>query len=157
MAKKDKNGDAILISPLRFVPDAPLNYKVSKNEVHTPIIQSTILKKENIITDTLELQRRASFTATRYLESPDWGLVVKIDKKEAFAPLDNLRYLIIITGTIISILVIIASLVIGKSISRPIIGLRDASKEIANGNLDIILNENDNLDLDENKGKDKQG
>ncbi len=153
VAKKDKNGDAILISPLRFVPDAPLNYKVSKNEVHTPIIQSTILKKENIITDTLDYRGEPVLAATRYLESPDWGLVVKVDKKEAFAPLDNLRYLIIITGTIISLLVIIASLAIGKSISRPIIRLRDASKEIANGNLDIILNENDNLDLDENKGK----
>ena len=61
--------------------------------------------------------------------------------------------MIIITGTIISVLVIIASLVIGKSISKPIIRLRDASKEIANGNLDIILNETDNLDLDENKDK----
>jgi signal transduction histidine kinase len=153
VAKKDKNGDAILISPLRFVSNAPLNYKVSKNEVHTPIIQSTILKKENIITDTLDYRGEPVLAATRYLEYPDWGLVIKVDKKEAFAPLDNLRYLIIITGTIISISVIIASLVIGKSISRPIIRLRDASKEIANGNLDIILNETDNLDLDENKGK----
>ena len=52
MAKKDRNGDAILISPLRFVSNAPLNFTVSKNEVETPIIQATILKKENIITDT---------------------------------------------------------------------------------------------------------
>ena len=54
VAKKDKNGDAIIISPLRFVSDTPLNFKVSKNQVQAPIIQATILKKENIITDTLD-------------------------------------------------------------------------------------------------------
>ena len=54
MAKQDKDGDALLISSLRFVPDAALNYKVSKNDVHSPIIQSTILKKENIIKDILD-------------------------------------------------------------------------------------------------------
>ena len=44
MWQNRKNGDAILISPLRFVSYAPLNYKVNKNEVHTLIIESTILK-----------------------------------------------------------------------------------------------------------------
>ena len=53
-AKRDKNGDALLIISLRFVSDAPLNFKVSKNEVHTPIVQATILKKEKILTDTLD-------------------------------------------------------------------------------------------------------
>src|SRR5919112_1312836 len=155
VAKKDKNGDAILISSLRFVSDAPLNYKVSRNEVHSPIIQSTILKKENIITDSLDYRGEPVLAATRYLESPDWGLVIKIDKKEAFATLDNLRQLILITGTIISILIIIASLVMGKSISKPIIKLRNAAKDIANGNPDISLIDVNNLHPYENKGKSK--
>jgi signal transduction histidine kinase len=155
VAKKDKNGDAILISSLRFVSDAPLNYKVSKNEVQAPIIQSTILKKENIITDSLDYRGEPVLAATRYLESPDWGLVIKIDKKEAFATLDNLRQLILITGTIISILIIIASLVMGKSISKPIIKLRNAAKDIANGNPDISLIDVNNLHPYENKGKSK--
>jgi signal transduction histidine kinase len=156
VAKKDKNGDAVLISSLRFVSDATLNYKVSRSEVHTPIIQSTILKRENIITDSLDYRGEPVLAATRYLESPEWGLVIKIDKKEAFATLDNLRYLIIITVTIISILIIAASLVIGKSISKPIINLRNAAKEIADGNLDINLKEINNLNPHEDKGKGKK-
>jgi signal transduction histidine kinase len=155
VAKKDKNGDAILISSLRFVSDAPLKYKVSRNEVHAPIIQSTILKKENIITDSVDYRGEPVLAATRYLESPDWGLVIKIDKKEAFATLDNLRHLILITGTLISILIIIASLVMGKSISKPIIKLRNAAREIANGNPDISLKEVNNLYSYENNGKSK--
>ena len=136
--------------------EAPLNFKVSKNQVQAPIIQATILKKENIITDTLDYRGKPVLAATRYLETSDWGLVIKIDKKEAFVSLDNLRYLIIITGSIIGFLIIIASLVIGKSISKPIINLRDAAKEIANGNLDFRLKEINNSNTSKNKGNDNK-
>ena len=154
MAKKDRNGDAILISPLRFVSNAPLNFTVSKNEVETPIIQATILKKENIITDTKDYRGEPVLAATRYLEAVDWGLVIKIDRKEAFASLDNLKYLIVITGTIIGILITIASIIIGKSIANPIIKIRNVAKKIANDNLDVKTTEMINPDLSKNKGKD---
>ncbi|MBA3750536.1 MAG: cache and HAMP domain-containing protein [Nitrosopumilus sp.] len=150
VAKKDMNGDVILVSPLRFVSNAPLNFNVSKNEHDTPIIQATILKKEHLITNTMDYRGEPVLAATRYLEAADWGLVVKIDKKEAFAPLDNLKYLIIVTGTIIGILIIIASLVIGKSITNPIIKLRNAATEIANGNLDVKITGMINPDLSSN-------
>ena len=154
VAKKDMNGDAILISPLRFVSNAPLNFTVSKNDVAGPIIQATILKKENIITDTKDYRGEPVLAATRYLESVDWGLVIKIDRKEAFASLDNLKYLIVITGTIIGFLITIASLIIGKSIANPIIKLRNDAKKIANDNLDVEPTEMINPALSKNKGKD---
>ncbi len=119
VAKKDKNGDVLIISPLRFVSDAPLNFKVSKIEVSTPIVQVTIFKKETIITDTLDYRGEPVLSATRYLDAAGWGIVVKIDKKEAFASLENLKYLIIFAVTIMSILIIVSSVVIGKSISKP--------------------------------------
>ncbi len=153
VAEKDKNGDVLLISPLRNISDASLNFKVSKNEIDSPIIQATILKKEKIITDAQDYRGEPVLSATRYIKAADWGLVVKIDKKEAFASLDNLKYLIIFTGTIIGFLIIIASLVLGKSITKPIIKLRNAAKEIANGNLDVKLKEIDNFTLSKNKGR----
>jgi len=154
LAKKDMNGDAILISPLRFVSNAPLNFTVSKNEVEGPIIQATILKKENIITDTEDYRGEPVLAATRYLESVDWGLVIKIDREEAFASLDNLKYLIVITGTIIGFLITIASIIIGKSIANPIIKLRNEAKKIANDNLDVKTTEMINPTLSKNNGKD---
>ncbi len=156
VAEKDKNGDALLISPLRNISDASLNFKVSKNEIDSPIIQATILKKEKIITDAQDYRGEPVLSATRYIKAADWGLVVKIDKKEAFASLDNLKYLIIFTGTIIGFLIIIASLVLGKSITKPIIKLRNAVKEIANGNLDVKLKEIDNFTLSKNKGRESK-
>jgi len=156
MAKKDRNGDAILISPLRFVSNAPLNFTISKNEVEAPIIQATILKKENIITDTEDYRGEPVLAATRHLEAVDWGLVIKIDRKEAFASLDNLKYLIVMTGTIMGILITIASIIIGKSIANPIIKLRNIAKKIANDNLDAKTTEMINPTLSINKGKDNK-
>jgi signal transduction histidine kinase len=153
VAEKDKNGDALLISPLRNISDTSLNFKVSKNEIDSPIIQATILKKEIIITDAQDYRGEPVLSATRYIKAADWGLVVKIDKNEAFASLDNLKYLITFTGTIIGFLIIIASLVLGTSITKPIIKLRNAAKEIANGNLDVKLKEIDNFTLSKNKGR----
>ena len=156
VAEKDKNGDALLISPLRNISNTSLNFKVSKNEIDSPIIQATVLKKEKIITDAQDYRGEPVLSATRYIKSADWGLVVKIDKKEAFASLDNLKYLIIVTGTIIGFLIIIASLVLGKSITKPIIKLRNAAKEIANGNLDVKLKEIDNFTLSKNKDRESK-
>ncbi|MEJ7642088.1 MAG: ATP-binding protein [Candidatus Nitrosocosmicus sp.] len=151
VAIRDKNGDALLISPLRFVSDAPLNFKVSKNEVHAPIVQSTILKREKILTDTLDYRGEPVLAATRYIDSADWGIVLKIDKKEAFASIDNLRYLIIPAVTIISVLIVVSSIVVGKSVSKPIIKLRNAAKEISNGNLiDAKSKETDYYELSSN-------
>ncbi len=154
LAKKDRNGDALIISPLRFESNAPFNLKVNKNETGIPIIQATILKKENINTNSTDYRGKPVLAATRYIKDADWGLVIKVDKKEAFAVLDNLKYLIIATGTVIGILIIIASLGFGKSITKPIIELRNAAKEIANDNINFKLNEINNFTRSRNKNKD---
>jgi signal transduction histidine kinase len=73
---------------------------------------------------------------TRYLEGIDWGLDVKIDKLEAFTPLENLKFVTIISGVLVGIMVIIASLIIGKSISNAIHKLMVASKNISQGKFD---------------------
>ncbi len=156
VAEKDKNGDALLISPLRNISNASLNFKVSKNDIDSPIIQATIFKKEKIITDAQDYRGEPVLSVTRYIKAADWGLVVKIDQKEAFASLDNLKYLIIVTGTIIGFLIIIASLVLGKSITKPIIKLRNAAKEIASGNLDVKLKEINDFTLSKNKGRESK-
>ncbi len=43
--------------------------------------------------------------------------------------------MIISAVTIISVLIVVSSIVVGKSLSKPIIKLRNAVKEISNGNL----------------------
>ena len=90
------------------------------NQINTPTIQS-LLKNEKTFTDTLDYRGIPVLAVTRYLEGIDWGLVfAKIDKLEAFTSLENLKYVTIISGVLVGILVIIVSLIIGKSLSNPI-------------------------------------
>jgi signal transduction histidine kinase len=136
LVQKNDNGYGVLfMNPLRFDSGTAFNLNISKDQINTPTIQS-LLKNEKTFTDTLDYRGIPVLAVTRYLESIDWGLVTKIDKLEAFTPLENLKYVTIINGILVGILVIIASLIIGKSISNPIQKLMVASKNISQGKFD---------------------
>jgi signal transduction histidine kinase len=135
LVKKDDNGDALIINPLRFNPDASLNLTVSKDKVDTPIIQS-LLKNEKTFPETRDYRGVDVLAVTRYLEKLGWGLVVKMDKVEAFAPLENVKYITILSGIMVGVAIIITSTFLGNSISRPIKKLRDIMNEIAHGKFD---------------------
>jgi signal transduction histidine kinase len=138
LVKKNDNGDALIINPLRFNPDASLNLTVSKDRVDTPIIQS-LLKNENVFPETKDYRGVDVLAVTRYLEKLGWGLVVKMDKVEAFAPLENVKYVTIISGILVGVAIIITSTFLGNSISRPIQKLRDIMNEVAKGKFDTKI------------------
>ena len=135
LAKQDNNGNALIINPLRFFPDASLNLTINKNQTHAPTIQS-LLKNENSFTETTDYRGISVLAVTRYIDKLDWGLVVKIDKTEAFTSLENLKYITIIIGVLVGISIIIASLILGNSISNPIQKLRNVMKDVAKGKFD---------------------
>jgi len=135
LVKKDHNGDALIINPLRFNPEASLNLTVSKDRVDSPIIQS-LLKNEKTFTETKDYRGIDVLAVTRYLEKLGWGLVVKMDKAEAFAPLENQKYVTIFIGVLVGIAIITTSTFLGNSISKPIQKLRDVMKDVAQGKFD---------------------
>lgn len=138
LVKWDSNGNAIIINPVRFGSDIPLNLTVSKDNVDTPIIQS-LLKNEKTFSETKDYRGTDVLAVTRYLEKLGWGLVVKMDKVEAFQPLENLKYVTILIGILVGIAIIITSTFLGNSISRPIQKLRDIMKEVAHGKFDSTI------------------
>ncbi|HEX2124809.1 MAG TPA: sensor histidine kinase [Nitrososphaeraceae archaeon] len=146
LVKRDDNGDALLINPLRFDPAAALTLRVHKDDVQRPTIQA-LLKNEKTFTDIVDYRGVPVLAVTRYIEGVDWGLVAKIDKAEAFAALDNLRNLTILTGIMVAALVVVASLFLGQSMSLPITRLRNAAQNIAGGNFGtkIEVNSSDEI------------
>jgi signal transduction histidine kinase len=135
LVKKDSNGDALIINPLRFNHQASLNLTVSKDKVDSPIIQS-LLKNEKIFPEAKDYRGVDVLAVTRYLEKLGWGLVVKMDKVEAFAPLENLKYVTIIIGVLVGVAIITTSTFLGNSISKPIQKLRDVMNDVAQGRFD---------------------
>jgi PAS domain S-box-containing protein len=67
------------------------------------------------------------------VEETDWGIVVKIDRDEAFAPVQQMRNLLVLVVAASLVLVILVSLYFAKSITLPIIKLTKVAKNIAQG------------------------
>ena len=135
LVKKDGNGDALIINSLRFAPEASLNLTVSKDKVETPIIQS-LLKNEKTFPEATDYRGMDVLAVTRYLEKLGWGLVVKMDKAEAFAPLENQKYVTIFIGVLVGIAILTTATFLGNSISKPIQKLRDVMNDVAEGRFD---------------------
>ena len=73
--------------------------------------------------------------AWRYLPDLHWGMVVKIDAAEAFAPFTQLRfYTFLALGVLMSVTTVFA-FILSKSITHPIRDLMQVSKEITKGDL----------------------
>ena len=70
----------------------------------------------------------------RYLPGLKWGMVVKIDVDEAFAPLAQMRNTALSIAGLASCLVLLAALGVARWIVVPIVGLKDSTRQLAVGN-----------------------
>ncbi|MBW4439232.1 MAG: response regulator [Pleurocapsa minor GSE-CHR-MK-17-07R] len=75
--------------------------------------------------------------AARYLPSLRWGLVVKTDVSEAFAPIVNVRNLIIAILLATLAGVALLALLIARSITQPIVSLTDAVRAFFRGEMTV--------------------
>lgn len=75
------------------------------------------------------------WAATRYLEEPGWGLVVKVDEDEHLAPIQALRRRTTELGISLSAFAILLGTILGLQFARPIHDLAQAAEEISEGNL----------------------
>lgn len=93
IAKRDENGDALIIAPNRYAQAAAFDSKVPKNELAIPITQA-LLKQEIVLENNRDYRGVEVVAATRYIDKADWGLVVKFDKSEVMGPLVRSRNII---------------------------------------------------------------
>ena len=134
LAKRDAKGDALFLTPLRFDQHAALSRTVPKNDLNDPMTQA-LIKNVRFFIDAVDYRKEPVLAATQYIRKTDWGLVVKIDKDEAFAPIIQLRNLLVLIIFVTSIIVILTSLYIARSITRPITNLTRVASRISEGDL----------------------
>jgi signal transduction histidine kinase len=91
---------------------------------------------------SIDYRGKKVIAAWRYIPSLDWGLVAKIDTKEAFADVTNLRNLAVIILVIVIVLSGIMAFSIAHSISGPIKRLSEGAAIIGSGNLDYKIGTN---------------
>ena len=134
------------LAPLRFDKFAALRRHIPFTNKNTPIVNA-ILNKSQVYTEARDYRNQNVLASTRYINRTGWGLVVKIDKTEAFSPItDFISYLLIVISGVLFI-VILVSYVLTNIISKPLLTLTSVARRIDQGDLThrAMLNSTDEI------------
>jgi class 3 adenylate cyclase len=129
------NNQSVMLSESRFIEDA-----IFKQKVDTLAVQKCFNKGEEFV-GFYEDYRGVLIYGSSYCAN-DLGIVLlaEIDKTEVEKPIDILQYRIFQTGIAITIGMGIVAFAISKSLSRPLLKLKDAANKIANGDFEVRTN-----------------
>lgn len=133
LVKATADGQAQILTPLRFAPQATLTRVVtgSANQV-SPAIQA-LTGESQLLLEGVDYNQQSVIAAIEYIENVDWGIIVKINRVEAFAPLNQLLIRALIIGTVTVVVVIFLAIFVARQFSRPITNLIDAALKISAG------------------------
>jgi len=133
-AVKAFHGNALIVTPLRHQSDAVFKKIIKKHNKKTlPLFRS--LKGETGQSESIDYRNKDIFIAWKFLASLQLGIVVKMDQEEIFEHINHLRKYMIIIGSFSILIAFILAWVISKAISKPIIRLEKATKNIVSGDL----------------------
>jgi PAS domain S-box-containing protein len=138
---KKTGNQLVYLNPLRHDPNAALKRKIDiGSEIGRPM-QEAIQGRTGSGLST-DYRGKKVIAAWRHIPSLDWGLVAKIDTREAFADVTNLRNLAAVILVIVILLSGITAFSIAHSISEPIKRLTEGAAIIGSGNLDYKIGTN---------------
>ena len=124
----------VFSSPLRHDPDAILKRTVPFHSKEAIPAQKAV-QGENGSGIVLDYAGVEVLAGWRYIPSLRWGLVTKIETREAFAPITHVRNITILIGLGIVLLAAFAALFIAKTITNPLLRLQKDAEAIAAGDL----------------------
>ncbi|WP_455365125.1 sensor histidine kinase [Kaarinaea lacus] len=147
LGRKSRDGKfALYLTPLRFDRSAALMRKVSLSNLSNPLARA-VLDNQKLLTTAIDYRGQEVLASTNYINKTSWGLVVKIDKAEAFASTyDLIKYILIITF-ILMLLVVWVSFAFARMISTPIMQLTRTAHDINEGDLTqrAVIKSNDEV------------
>lgn len=129
---------AEFIAPLRFDAGAAFQRKVPLDSSEALPIQFAV-QGQSGQGYSIDYRGKKILAKWNYLDSMRLGIVVKIDKDEAFSHISHLE-LWTLTAIGLTILLVVSVVVwLANSLSTPIVSLTQASSVIAEGNLSVNL------------------
>ncbi|MCX6355763.1 MAG: PAS domain S-box protein [Candidatus Aureabacteria bacterium] len=131
--------EVVYTTPLRFKPDAALNYKI-KIGSHIAVPMQKAVSGETGIGFSTDYRGKSVLARWQYIPQLHWGMIVKVDTDEVFRSIHQLRNLYIILFCILIGLILMASFVVARTICGPIETVRDGLKIIGGGNLGHRIN-----------------
>ncbi|MBA7550341.1 hypothetical protein ES705_42853 [subsurface metagenome] len=130
------NKDGYMITPSRFIDNVILKQKVDliyTGEKNSVSPDTLLQEKIAIIRDYRGIEVLSVHT---HIPEMDWSMFAEIDTKEAFAPVTQLTYTLLLIFVIILFISIFISNFTSGTITRPLRKLHEGTEEITKGNLD---------------------
>ena len=121
------------VAPTRHDPEAAFRLRVPA-EGSSAALRASMKGLPGFGPDT-DYRGKSVLAAWQYLPALRWGVVVKIDDDEAFAPVSLLRKLSAAIALVSGLLAALAAWLVARSFSRPIEELTAAAHQVASGNL----------------------
>lgn len=131
---KNDYGEAAFIHERRFESNVLTSNVINMTSTNVPMVQA-LLKNEDILFDSIDYRGQPVVAATRYIDSADWGIVVKIDKDELNQDIYDFTIFIISIYAIVFVFVIFTSIFLTRYLTNPIAELNKVAEDIAKGNL----------------------
>jgi signal transduction histidine kinase/CheY-like chemotaxis protein len=114
--------EAIFIAPLRFAfaPEAPIKGRIPLGSNEGIPIQKAVQGQFGQ-GFSMDYRGKEILAVWSYLPSIDWGMVVKIDKSEAFIPVQKIQDYFVNASIVLIVLILLIASLLSKSISEEIL------------------------------------
>jgi signal transduction histidine kinase/CheY-like chemotaxis protein len=123
----------LYLSDLRHIPNASFRRLVGLDKVPPPMIAA--LTGERTESLTYDYAGVSVLSASRFLPATHWGMVVKVDAAEAFAPIYQQRNLAFILMVLFMLLFGVAAYLFGNRLVTPIRELQRVAQAMESGDL----------------------
>ena len=132
---KNIGDGALYLNPLRHDPNAALKREVKFGDKLALSTQLSV-KRPDGSGITNDYRGETVIAAWRYIPDLKWGLVAKIDTREAFAPAYSLIKIVVLFALVTLGLAAVVALFVSRSLTAPLRDLQAGTEIIGRGNLD---------------------
>lgn len=136
LAKHEGDEVVFLNSPRNMPTSSRFRLSVKENPRDPIVLAALRLTGPNITADYRGIEVVASY---RHFPLTGWGLVVKIDSDEAFAPIERLKTELIQVSLLTFVLFLLVAFVVSRSITTPLQRLKVGTEKIGKGEWDYDL------------------
>lgn len=123
--------EMVYVTPLRFRPDAAFNYKFGVSQM--PQAMNKALGGEIGLGFTKDYRAREVLARWQYIPQLGWGMVVKADKEEIFAPVRNLEKMIYLLSVIMIMGMLLLTISLANRVIEPVMLLKKKSESMGRG------------------------
>ncbi|MBK5269363.1 MAG: HAMP domain-containing protein [Acidimicrobiia bacterium] len=130
LGRRSSNG-AVFLTPLRFDSDSALSR--TADAISASPMLPAVAGQESLLSDGVDYRGEQVFAATRYVAAADWGVVVKIDAAEVYAPLDDYLLGAGLALLVVGVAAALGSWLVARPIAESVRNVSEASAAIAAG------------------------